>query len=587
MAIGMDKLAGPVSSGDIIMRNQEAPRGAAALLNKLVNKNTQGMYKLPEEDKEMPGFMKDAMRNMEEVKLDASDFRTILRLLEQGFSMEDIQGMTQANMKKDGPTKGLTMMDIANLDKASVQGGKINFLGEQPTVDVPLRAQSHADSIPTELAYITDEEKDLLVKANIHGSMEGKPNEGPGGIASLDDFFSTPGGGIGGGSTQDTGGSIGGGFGGQESSEDYGVYGGGQSGNQFGAGGGQGGMAVGGSDGGTVFTGSDFVPAPGQADKPGTFTKVTDQKQKELEALAAAKMGIQSGGTSIVDLMKAAGDKMGDLPFLALKGADALAEFLDARERQSVENLFSSDPSDVGTGLGAVLRSLKENPTRANYYFDKYKDELDNALGSGEKTAAGDSIGGLEGTASDKVESLIKRYTGTDSFDKSFDPKNYYFDNKGNFKEGKKPKTAGDFKNLAELQAQGKIDFTRGNTQAIEEGRKLLEQDRGDNKPNTGQGTAAATTQEETATETPDQNEYAGQFDIPGTMMFEGKEVPVGRRFTTSPSTVEDVMKYATQGGSNQFEPFAQYIKRRKDFLGEGDNEFFDEDGNVIYSGVA
>ena len=578
MAIGMDKLAGPVSSGDIIMRNQEAPRGAAALLNKLVNKNTQGMYKLPEEDKEMPGFMKDAMRNMEEVKLDASDFRTILRLLEQGFSMEDIQGMTQANMKKDGPTKGLTMMDIANLDKASVQGGKINFLGEQPTVDVPLRAQSHADSIPTELAYITDAEKDLLVKANIHGSMEGKPNEGPGGIASLDDFYTTPGGGIGGGSGEqvfssgvDSGNQSSGneqGGGGYESSEAYGI---------------NPGMVVG-DDGqvydqteaglNTKFSGQSLIP-------------VGDEKQKALEALAAAKMGIQSGGTTIVDLMKSAGDKIKDLPLLALKGADALAEFLDARERQAVEDLFSGDVSDVGGGLGNVLRALKDDPTRANYYFDKYQDELNSALGSGEKTAGGDSIGGLEGTAAEKVEALIKRYTGTDSFDKAFDPKNYYFDDKGNFKEGKKPKTAGDFKNLAELQAQGKIDFTRGNTQALEEGRRLLEQDRGPNKPNTGQGTAAATTQAETATETPDQSEYAGQFDIPGTMMFEGKEVPVGRRFTTSPSTVEDVMKYATQGGSNQFEPFAQYIKRRKDFLGEGDDEFFDEDGNVIYSGVA
>jgi hypothetical protein len=578
MAIGMDKLAGPVSSGDIIMRNQEAPRGAAALLNKLVNKNTQGMYKLPEEDKEMPGFMKDAMRNMEEVKLDASDFRTILRLLEQGFSMEDIQGMTQANMKKDGPTKGLTMMDIANLDKASVQGGKINFLGEQPTVDVPLRAQSHADSIPTELAYITDAEKDLLVKANIHGSMEGKPNEGPGGIASLDDFYTTPGGGIGGGSGEqvfssgvDSGNQSSGneqGGGGYESSEAYGI---------------NPGMVVG-DDGqvydqteaglNTKFSGQSLIP-------------VSDEKQKALEALAAAKMGIQSGGTTIVDLMKSAGDKIKDLPLLALKGADALAEFLDARERQAVEDLFSGDVSDVGGGLGNVLRALKDDPTRANYYFDKYQDELNSALGSGEKTAGGDSIGGLEGTAAEKVEALIKRYTGTDSFDKAFDPKNYYFDDKGNFKEGKKPKTAGDFKNLAELQAQGKIDFTRGNTQALEEGRRLLEQDRGPNKPNTGQGTAAATTQAETATETPDQSEYAGQFDIPGTMMFEGKEVPVGRRFTTSPSTVEDVMKYATQGGSNQFEPFAQYIKRRKDFLGEGDDEFFDEDGNVIYSGVA
>ena len=82
-----------------------------------------------------------------------------------------------------------------------------------------------------------------------------------------------------------------------------------------------------------------------------------------------------------------------------------------------------------------------------------------------------------------------------------------------------------------------------------------------------------------------DQSEYAGAFDVPGTMMFEGQEVPVGRRFTTSPKDAAEAMQYATQGGFNQLEPFAQYVKRRREFLGEDEDEFFDEDGNVIYSG--
>jgi len=122
-----------------------------------------------------------------------------------------------------GPRKELSFLDRALMNKAATQGGVLNFLGQQPEVTAPVRAQSHADSPPVELAYITDAEKDLLVKSNIHGSMAGKPNPGPAGIASLDDFFTTPGGGIGGGSTQDTGGSIGGGQGGQESAEDFGV----------------------------------------------------------------------------------------------------------------------------------------------------------------------------------------------------------------------------------------------------------------------------------------------------------------------------------------------------------------------------
>jgi hypothetical protein len=104
-----------------------------------------------------------------------------------------------------GPRKNLTPLDMQMMGLTFNQGGIINFLGQQPEVTAPVRAQSHADSPPVQLAYITDAEKDLLVKSNIHGSMDGKPNPGPAGIPSLDDFFTTPGGGIGGGSTADAG----------------------------------------------------------------------------------------------------------------------------------------------------------------------------------------------------------------------------------------------------------------------------------------------------------------------------------------------------------------------------------------------
>ena len=91
----------------------------------------------------------------------------------------------------NGPRKELSFLDRALMNKAATQGGVLNFLGQQPEVTAPIKAQSHADSPPVQLAYITDAEKDLLVKANIHGSMAGKPNPGPAGIASLDDFFTT------------------------------------------------------------------------------------------------------------------------------------------------------------------------------------------------------------------------------------------------------------------------------------------------------------------------------------------------------------------------------------------------------------
>ena len=61
-----------------------------------------------------------------------------------------------------------------------------NYLKSVKDITAPLNWKSSPDSPPTQLAYITQPEIDMLVKANIHGSMKGKPNKGPKGIMSLD-----------------------------------------------------------------------------------------------------------------------------------------------------------------------------------------------------------------------------------------------------------------------------------------------------------------------------------------------------------------------------------------------------------------
>ena len=71
--------------------------------------------------------------------------------------------------------------------EVAIQGGAKNYLGKQKTVSgVPVKWQSGPDAPPTELAYITKKEKDLLLKADIHGSLKDGPNTGPDGIMSLD-----------------------------------------------------------------------------------------------------------------------------------------------------------------------------------------------------------------------------------------------------------------------------------------------------------------------------------------------------------------------------------------------------------------
>jgi len=70
----------------------------------------------------------------------------------------------------------------------AIQGGVENYLGRQPEVQAPRKWQSGPDKPATELAYITEAEKKLLLKEDIHGSLKEGPNEGPAGIMSLDSF---------------------------------------------------------------------------------------------------------------------------------------------------------------------------------------------------------------------------------------------------------------------------------------------------------------------------------------------------------------------------------------------------------------
>ena len=71
-----------------------------------------------------------------------------------------------------------------------VQGGVKNYLGKQKEVKAPLKWQSSPDHPTTELAYITQAEKDLLVKQDLHGSLKGGVNRGPSGIMSLNGWGS-------------------------------------------------------------------------------------------------------------------------------------------------------------------------------------------------------------------------------------------------------------------------------------------------------------------------------------------------------------------------------------------------------------
>jgi len=88
--------------------------------------------------------------------------------------------------------------------KVAIQGGVKNYLPSRE-VTVPVEAKSSKNHVKAHLAYITDKEQKLLLEKNLHGSLKGKPNRGPGGLPSLQGDFG-PGGNNPGGFSSNQGG---------------------------------------------------------------------------------------------------------------------------------------------------------------------------------------------------------------------------------------------------------------------------------------------------------------------------------------------------------------------------------------------
>ena len=157
---------------------------------------------------------------------------------------------------------------------------------------------------------------------------------------------------------------------------------------------------------------------------------------------------------------------------------------------------------------------------------------------------------------------------------------------------------------MAQAQKSGKLTMNRDNTVLIEQGRKLLQEDRPTRDSGGGGGRRVEEVTEliDDTTITPD--ERAGAFNVGGTMPYThdtrtaGVEmnVPLGRRFEIDKAgkfrggtgmSADEAFKYATLGGYSQLEPFQEYLTRRRKHLGEEEPEYFDEEGNVIYSSKA
>ena len=581
MARGIEELAemqvtGPVQGGDMVMKPDQAPVGAAALLNKMSRQNTPGIFKLPMPDKQMPDFMKVAAEGVEQQISQGGDTISIMagELLRQGFDPIVIKGMDPLSIQI------LYERTFGSERDADEMSNAVQDLRDKVKTVETFAPEDH------ELAYITPKEAELLKMTG--GSGEANPVTGikqyPGGYGTID----TP---WGAGGTTSTPGA-------------------------YESGGGEG------FSPGAVSEGSNAVA---QAANLG----VNDQGQNLQEALAASGQsnapamvqGIINAQNAQVaaekEQKKKTTDDKGLWDFLnqgsiglMMKGTDALADFLRTNKIENVKDFIKDEDSAAGWANLLNQFASSKNPEGA------FQSWLEDEEGAWKDTMLGElkDDPGMEDktkTTFDEVLEFMKtKHGGSEEWKKRFggDKVEYWKDNT--------PQTGGQAENMASNLTMNDIEKARDSgTLTAKEARRLSyelqqardtvseQQDKGqDRHPGTGAPVEKIIEEDEVVTTTTDPR--AGAFNVGGTMPYThdvatgGAEmdVPLGRRFeidkagkyrgTAGGMDLNEAMQYATLGGYGQLEPFQEYLARRRKHLGEEEPQYFDEEGNVIYSEV-
>jgi hypothetical protein len=700
MARGIEELAemqvtGPVQGGDMVMKPNEAPVGAAALLNKMSRQNTPGIFKLPMPDKQMPDFMKVAAEGVEQQtaqgdsinkmagelmrqginiqgmgmdeimqiyeqtfgspgdvdefgvsKIDPSDWRTIIKILEAGGDPGTETQMTnlwQTWQKiKDRAGEG-----AANdwLSAQEAQAASLKFPGnftskDQNVTELPRNLKTGPDNPETELAYITNDEKAILALMN-----PGTPHEGPEGVPTYDegDYLDyTPSGlsetGYRGPTGAQMSGSQGAGPGTgaiQETMLEAALAG--DTGQTYGAAAAEAGYDF--AQPAAVEEQKAAIQAQGNINRAvksldthqqALLTFINEGKEKDAKRLMNSGVTLPTNFLTVPGVIAGAG--VGILKDLM---TDDKKETEDGRELSEFEKMVRDVNEMTGGKIGtlakgpfgifpAVMQMISDPKAEQfsdnNYLaimkdkylntdgsvkegmqkdLDRFKTEHKDVLAEGLKMSGEGSLGAAEKGGFKTFEEAMKSsvVTAGSDLERRLNPTKYWEENK--------PVTGQDFKDMATAQAQNKLEFTSGNTMAIEEGRRLLEGDRKSGQerhPGTGIPVEKITEEEEVVTTTTDPR--AGAFNVGGTMPYTHDvatagvetDVPLGRRFgidkagkyrgTTGGMDLNEAMQYATLGGYSQLEPFQEYLTRRREHLDEDEPVYFDEDGNVIYSEV-
>ena len=549
-------LAGPVQGGNMVVKPNEAPVCAAAMLSKQLrnqaNKGVAGIYELPEPQDNMPAFMRIAQEGIER------------------------QTAGQRNMYPN--------------NFADDEGG---------ILELPRNLRTAPGVPETSLAYITDEEKAIL------GLLKpGTPHRGPEDVPSYDslDYVSAPSAPVKGAtqSPYDTGQS--------SYSQSQGSY----DPDKF----------------------KKQREREQQQDQQGSGQYNTQADIEKAIQDTGARTGIDTDNISnlLSDPKKVKENKEEKL-------INDIEKAVEAGDSSAIEK-FANDAKTMGTDIKSLINNLSSKAgsvISGIFDFDK-SDKKDGKKKNKKSFIEGLLSGGAFGTVMD----MISKPTEESFMDNNYKAimKDKYFDDKGNIKPGmeddferftkeysdllpagmdtgnpnemksmkevimsgtvpegsdlerrlnpdkywseNKPVSSLDFKDMAEAQAQGKLAFTKANTQAIEEGRRLLAQDRsgsGNNRPRFMQET------QEEVVETPDgvidEEAQTMKYTSPRTGDKE-IDVPLSRRFRTDPTqdvaqyrtaprTEADIYKYMTEGTTGEgigLEPFSEYQRRRRKAMG-------------------
>jgi hypothetical protein len=565
MARGIEELAemqvtGPVQGGDMVMKPDQAPVGAAALLNKMSRQNTPGIFKLPMPDKQMPGFMKVAAEGVEQQTAQGDTINKMAgELLRQGIDIRGM-GMDEIIQIYEQIFGSPGDVDQFGVSKNLFPG---NFTDkEQDVVMLPKNLKTAPDAEETELAYITPDEQALLAFMK-----PGTPHVGPENVPSYDSYD----------------------YGVQTTSGDWADY------------------ETGGGDAPKAYEQARERAATDKsyAEKHAVGGQTGEQMQQQAAAEIAQEIA-QGGGKledyekgqelGLGEIIKTGVEKGWDftkgLPIMAFKAVDALSGAAQAWEEKQVEDLISKlGTGEAATGWGNLLAAMTTDGKlnkRGKDWFEDWGDKL--GEGEHKETKWDDK------DPEKQLEELLRlaKGSGGDEFMKHYDPDTYYKDPKN-----------WDAKEMAQAQKEGKLKMNRKNTAMIEEGRRRLEQEAGpaqDRHPGTRRSPIEQVTEIDTIEETTPIDERAGAFNVGGTMPYTDDirtagvemDVPLGRRFDIDKAgkyrgtgmDLNEAMQYATLGGYQQLEPFQEYLTRRRKHLGEDEPIYFDEEGNVIYSGV-